>query len=186
MSQNTYAPAGAKSKAVKTKSVEEAQAPVVSREEDVVGKRIEEMRAARKERRHVDQGGMSNQKLSVSEALKDPRLTYRWVNDKATRVHAMKQKGWQIADDAALAKDDRNSGVGSVVERIVNERTTPTVERGFLMWKPKEFYEEDKAKEAALIKQRETGLKRGETLDPQGLPSSESYIPEGGMKIEHM
>lgn len=160
---------------------------IVAAKEDVVGKRIEQQRAqrdaARRDRGPSDITELSL-KLSVPEVLKDKRLTYRWVNDKATRVYQMQQKGWQVADDTTIAADSRNSGVGSKVERVVNERTTPTVEKGFLMWKPKEFYEEDKAKEQAAIKEREAGLKRGDTRDPQGLSGPESYIPAGGIKIE--
>lgn len=182
-----YAPADARRATRKTEATVTLQEHVeqnivTAPTEDIVGKRIEEQRRARKERGHVDQSEMSL-KLSVPEVLKDNRLTYRWVNDKATRIYQMQQKDWQVADDAAIAADSRNSGIGTRVERVVNERTTPTVEKGFLMWKPKEFYQEDKAAEQKQIDERVAGLNRGDTRDPQGLSGPESYIPAGGMKI---
>ena len=187
MSQDGYAPTGAKRttrKAVETKSDETGvtTAPAVTTRDDVVGKRIEQMRAERKARGHVDQSEL-NYKLSVPEVLKDKRLTYRWVNDREMRVYQMEQKGWQVADNATFA-DPRNSGLGAAVERIANERTTPKVEKCFLMWKPKEFFEEDKAREQKDIDDRVAGLRRGETRDPNGLSGPESYIPAGGISIK--
>ena len=193
MSQDGYAPTGAKRttrKAAETKSEYDEVAgakmlktePSVTTRDDVVGKRIEQMRAERKARGHVDQSEL-NYKLSVPEVLKDKRLTYRWVNDREMRVYQMEQKGWQVADNATFA-DPRNSGLGAAVERIANERTTPKVEKCFLMWKPKEFFEEDKAREQKDIDDRVAGLRRGETRDPNGLSGPESYIPADEMSIK--
>jgi|GEM_PF-2059401 len=161
---------------------EYAQIAAPGATEDVIGKRIEEMRASRKARGPSDPSE-ANYKLSVPEVLKDKRLEYRWVNDREMRVYQMEGKGWQIADADTLA-DPRNTGLGSRVERIANERTTPKVEKCFLMWKPKEFYQEDEARKQAQIKENENQLKRGETRDPQGLSGPHQYIPAGGIKIE--
>ena len=152
--------------------------------DDVIGRRIAEMRKQRSERAHMDQSHLK-QKLSLPEHLKDPRLTYRWVNDKATRIMEMEAQGWQKVDNEALAADARNSGLGTVVERVVNERTTTTAEKGFLMWKPKEFYEEDKHREQRKLDELEGALKRGEVRDPQGLSGPKAYVPAGGISIKH-
>lgn len=160
----------------------EADATIPTNREDVVGKRIEAMRAKRQQRGELNDSGF-NQKLSIPESLKDKRLNYRWVTDRATRKMEMEAKGYEVVSSDMLAGDDRNSGMGSVIERVVNERTTPGVEKGFLMAKPKEFYEEDKAKEQARIKELEDGIKRGDVRDPQGLSGPTSYVPAGGIKI---
>ena len=154
-------------------------------DDDPIGRRIEEERAKRKQRGKVDMTALSL-KLSVPEEFKDPRLVYRWANDSSMRHHFLKQKGWDYADNAAIAGDERNSGLGTRIERIANERTTPTVEKTFLMCKPKEFYEEDKAIEQDKIKANESQMKRAESVrNSEGQAASGMYVPEGGMKIEH-
>jgi hypothetical protein len=207
MSDTAYAPSGAKratSKAgipvegEKLRTLERpapkakpAPEPAYSTPEveDPIGKRIEEMRAQRKSRNSQDVSGFT-QKLSVPENLKDPRLVYRWVNDTSTRHHEMQQKGWAYAESMDIAKDARNSGTGSRIERIANERTTRgTPQKTFLMVKPREFYEEDKASEAAKIKAHEKSMngKAGEQRIAQregGGVEPGMYIPSGGMTIE--
>jgi len=184
MSANEFNPTGTK----RSPRKEQMSAPVTAAEtnvDDPVGRRIEEERAKRKQRGKLDNSTL-NFKLSVPNELKDPRLTYRWVNDSAMRHHMMKQKGWDYADNAEIASDGRNSGVGTRIERIANERTTPTVEKAFLMCKPKEFYEEDKAIEQEQIKKNETQAKRAENVrNSEGQPAAGMYVPAGGMKIEH-
>lgn len=192
MSDTSYAPAGNKRAAVRKAPATAMEAPTQPMQEpevhesvvDPIGKRIEEMRALRKERKPTDIGGY-NQKLSVPANLKDPRLEYRWVNDKSARHYEMKQKGWDYATNDILAKDERNSGTGTRIERISDERTTQKPEKTFLMVKPKEFYDEDKAAEAAKIKANESAIQRGEVRNEQGGSEPGTYIPAGGMKIEH-
>lgn len=151
--------------------------------EDVVGKRIEAMRTKRKERGEIDDTGL-RQKLSFPEKLKDPRLEYRYVLDVETRKMEMEDRGWFTVSDDMISGDERNSGLGTVVQRIGNSRTTDKVQHQVLMAKPKEFYQEDDRKKQQRINERVAGLRRGETSDPQGLTAAESYIPAGGIKIE--
>jgi hypothetical protein len=152
---------------------------------DPVAKRIEEMRAKRKERRSVDVSGY-NQRLEVPAQYKDPRFTYRWVKDNSTRLHQMKQKDWELVDDPRIAKDDRNSGIGSRIERVSDERTTHNPEKVFLMRKPKEFYDEDKGKEQARLKAQEQAIERGQVRNAEGQSEPGMYVPAGGgTKIDH-
>jgi phage/plasmid primase-like uncharacterized protein len=53
------------------------------------------------------------------------------------------------------------------------------------MRKPREFYEEDKAREAAKLKEQEQAIVRGQSRNAEGKSEPGMYIPEGGMKIEH-
>ena len=142
------------------------------------------MRAER-QARGTPKGPTLNQKLSIPEDKKDPRFTYRMVLDTGNRVHDLKAKDWEIAPGETAANDPRNMGVGTVIERMGNVRTVPKPERHILMRKPKEFYQEDKAREAAKIKADEDALCKGDVKNPQGLSGPGSYIPSGGMKIEH-
>lgn len=153
-----------------------------AQEQDPGARRIEELRARRKERGSINASGL-NQKLSVPESMKDPRFEYRWVNDTNVRHHEMKQRDWDYVDDGAIAQDERNSGTGTRIERIADERTTPAVRKTFLMRKPKEFYEEDKAADVARIKKREQAIVRGEARNAEGQSEPGMYVPSGGMKI---
>lgn len=193
MSDTAYAPAGNKRKAAPKADVMTMERPAPQMEapnDDPIGRRIEEMRARRKERGTVDVSGFS-QKLSVPADLKDGRLEYRWVNDTSTRHHEMKQRGWEYAESMEIAQDGRNSGVGTRIERIANERSAKgTPQKTFLMVKPKEFYQEDKAAEAARIKAHEQAMQgkagdQRQVQNEQGAAESGMYIPAGGMTIKH-
>lgn len=205
MSDAAYAPAGAKRKAgtpIKgetvttlerpaTKPAPQPEPPYQTPEvADPIGKRIEEMRVLRKQRNSQDVSGFT-QKLSVPEDLKDKRLVYRWVNDASTRHHEMQQKGWIYAENMDIAKDARNSGTGTRIERIANERTVRGApQKTFLMVKPREFYEEDKAAEAAKIKAHEQAINgragdQRNVRNEQGAVEPGMYIPAGGMTIKH-
>lgn len=163
-----------------------AQKPTsVSNGQDDASKRIAEIRARRAERGPTDIN-VSNQKLSVAEDRKDPRFTYRWALDTGSRVHDLKARDWDIAPASTTEGDLRDVGIGSVPERMGNTRTVTKPERHVLMRKPKEFYQEDKAREQAQIdSQEEVIRKTGDVKNPQGLSGPGSYIPTSGMKIEH-
>ena len=190
---DTYNPAGngkqRKSKAASAPAIEPVVAPAAMPaapavdDGDPVARRIEELRARRKERASVDVSGL-NQKLSVPEAMKDPRFTYRWVKDVNTRHYEMKRKDWEYVEDANIAQDERNSGIGTRIERVGDERTTPKPVKTFLMRKPKEFYEEDKAIQQKSLKAQEQAIVRGEARNEQGQSEPGMYVPAGGMKIE--
>ena len=160
-----------------------SRAPHSEQATDEGGKRISEIRARRAERGPMDVSGL-NQKLSVPDDKKDPRFVYRWGLDVGNRVHDLKAKDWDVAPGETTAGDARDVGVGTVPERIGNVRTVDKPEKHILMRKPKEFYEEDKAREQAKIKEHEKAIVRGEAKDADGKPAAGMYIPEGGMKIE--
>lgn len=153
-------------------------------EMDEASKRIEEIRARRRERGNVDVSGF-NQKLSVPEERKDPRFVYRWALDSANRMHDLRAKDWDVAPPETTAGDLRDMGTGTVIERMGNVKTVPKPERHVLVRKPREFYEEDKAREAAKLKEQEQAIVRGQTRNAEGQSEPGMYIPAGGMKIEH-
>lgn len=146
--------------------------------------RIDEIRERRKQRQSQDVSGYS-QRLSVPEEFKDKQYVYRWANDVATRVHDLKARDWEVVSSEDIAKDERNTGVGTTIERIGSARTVTTPEKTVLMRKYKEFYDEDEERKQVRIKQNEEGLIAGKTGDPQGLTGPEAYVPQGGISIKH-
>lgn len=141
--------------------------------------RIEEIRAKRKAR-----GTLSNDpgmRLSVDESKKDPRWQYRWVLDREMRIQQMQSQDWEFAPELG---DERDTGMGSRVERVVNDRTVASAEKGFLMRKPKEFYSEDRKRRFARLTDSERALEQGDVGSSEGL-SDHAYIPKGGMKINN-
>lgn len=151
---------------------------------DEASKRIEEIRARRRERGNVDVSGF-NQKLSVPEERKDPRFEYRWALDSANRMHDLRAKDWDIAPPETTAGDLRDMGTGTVIERMGNVKTVAKPEKHILMRKPREFYREDKAREAAKLKEQEQAIVRGQARNAEGQSEPGMYVPAGGMKIEH-
>lgn len=155
--------------------------------EDETSKRIAEMRARRAERGPISNSGM-NLKLSYPEDQKDPRFVYRFAVDTAgtgTRIHELRAKDWDVAPANNAANDPRNVGLGTTVERFANTKTVSKPDKHILVRKPKEFYEEDKARELAKLKADEDALRKGDVKNPEGLSGPGAYIPAGGMKIEH-
>ena len=122
-----------------------------------------------------------NQKLSLDTDRLDDNYVYRWVNDMPGRVQALtKQDDWDVVSAEEIGEDVRDKGVGTNVERIVSA-TDGT--KAVLLRKPRDYYEEDKAKEQASIREMEQAMERGEAKDSSGqaAPSVEqAYTPAGG------
>lgn len=186
MNQET-APKRSRREANAPAATDEATAlPARVEEEDDGGKRIEELRAKRRQRGAVN-AAEANLKLSIPEEEKDPRFEYRWAVDTAgtgTRIHQLRSKDWEVVPARDADKDPRNIGLGTTVERFANTKTVQKPDKHILMRKPKEFYAEDKGREQAKIKADEDALRKGDVKNPQGLSGPGSYIPAGGMKIE--
>lgn len=145
--------------------------------------RIEEERARRRRREDITVGRQKN--LAIEGDL-DPRYTYRWINDDPGRVHNLtKRDDWDlVTSDQLGAREDKDKGVGSGVERIVGKSDG---KRAMLVRKLKEYYDADEAKKQAEIDVTDAALKRGETRSPQGIRESDpgnSYVPSGGIIIQ--
>lgn len=149
--------------------------PVVNKTD--ASKRAAEIRAKRKERGFVDG---PQQRLNVPENLKDPGWTYRWVNDSDMRVHNMLERDWEFAESEIAGKSEQDTGLGTRVERTVNERSTGNrPQAGFLMRKPKEIYEEEQALKEGKRKQRERDMMRGNHKEAEALKGPHMYVPAG-------
>lgn len=140
-------------------------------------RRIEEEQQRR--RRREDSGPTRAMHLTV-RTPKDPDYEYRWVNADPGRVHQLTvEDDWDVVE--ASGSDDRNVGVGTADERVVDKSTG---KKAILLRKRREFYHADKAKEAAVVNEREALIKQGLTAEGGGLtPSDNMYIPAGGIRL---
>lgn len=111
---------------------------------------------------------------------KDPSYEYRWINDDPGRVHKLTvQDDWDVVT-ADGPTHDKDKGVGSGIERIVDKATG---KRAILVRKLKEYYVADKAKEQAQLDDIDRQLKKGAAMSPEGLSGPASYVPSGGISI---
>lgn len=141
--------------------------------------RIEEIRKRRQER-----GTLSNDprlKLSVPQDRLDPNWEYRWVLDREMRVGSLRDQDWELVDMDRTGHDDRDTSMGNRVERIANDRTVSKPEKVFLMRKPREFFNEDKARRIDRLRDQEKQMSHGKV---EGGLADHAYIPSGGMSIK--
>ena len=139
-------------------------------------KRIKEIRARRAERGTIDGPAM---RLSVPEERKDPNYKYRWVNDSDMRIHNMMERDWDFAE-SELDVSTTDKGMGTRVERTVNERSTKgKPQKGFLMKKPKEIHDEDQQSKEAKRKQLEKSMEKNQANSAEGLQGPKSYVVPG-------
>lgn len=151
----------------------------------IVQDRIEEIRAKRQAR-----GELTNdlrQRLTVAEQSKDNLWEYRWVNDTQMRIADLQSQDWEFAPVETTQGDSRDSGIGTRVERIVNDRTVPTAEKAFLMRKPKEFAAEDRKRRRRSRANAEQDMQRGVVQASDGTQVSieNGYTVRGAHRIEN-
>lgn len=93
-----------------------------------------------------------------------------WFNDVANRVNRALEAGYEHVK----GKDGKN------VSRIVGVAEGGGPLHAFLMEIPEEWYQEDMAREQALIAERESAIKKGQ---PQGAEVEKGYVPSQGISI---
>jgi hypothetical protein len=129
------------------------------------------MQRQRRRRDTLDHG--RNLKLHVPESAKEPGFVYRWVNNRPGRVRDLTQ-----ADDYDIVSSEEIAGksLGTTVERAANKFDGETM---ILVRKPKEFYDQDKAKDQKQLDAQEEAMRRRPPASPEGLNGPEAYIPGG-------
>lgn len=139
--------------------------------------RVEAERQER--RRRQDMGPGRLMRLTV-HGKKDPDYEYRWINADPGRVHQLTvEDDWDVVGD--IERDQRDVGVGTNAERVVDRATG---RKAILVRKRREFYQQDKAKEAGLVDEREAMMRQGIAPGSGGLtPSDHMYVPDGGISI---
>jgi hypothetical protein len=139
--------------------------------ETTTEKRAEKTQQGR--RRRESMGPDRNLKLFVPEEAKDPNFVYRFIKNNPGRVQQLTQMDdYDLVTDADLA----SKSLGTQVERASNKTDGESV---VLVRKPRQFYEEDKKKDAARIDATEEAMRRGPPSSNEGISGSEAYVPGG-------
>jgi hypothetical protein len=148
--------------------------------------RVEEERSRRRRRDDMGDGRFRN--LAVVGTM-DPDYEYRWINDEPGRVHNLTVRDdWDPVTDQMLgARSEKDKGVGSGVERIVDKATG---QRAVLVRKRKDYALEDRAKAQRHIDELDAMIKQGHVpaVGGQGQeslrPGVNAYVPAGGIVIQ--
>jgi len=138
-----------------------------------------EMRARRKkllEDRRNGGIGHRNMKLAVNEgALDRENFEYRWVNDDPMRVNALTQNDvWET-----VAGTDYRPDTEGTVSVMTGRGENGQPVQGYLMRKPKAYFEEDKAAKREAIERKNRRIERAE----DDAAVERSYAPSGGIAI---
>lgn len=94
-----------------------------------------------------------------------------WFNDTNNRVSRALEAGYEHV----------TGNDGKRVSRVVGTAEGGGALHAFLMEIPQEWYEEDMAREQALIAEKEAAIKRGA---PQGSEVERGYVPSQGISIK--
>lgn len=120
--------------------------------------------------------GHRKRNLAVDEsALDRENFEYRWVNDDPMRVHNLQtQDVWETVSGPGY-----QPGKDGQVEVMTGKDDQGAPVRGYLMRKPKVYFEEDKAGKRENIEQKMKQIARAE--DEASVQNS--YAPNGGIKV---
>ena len=149
-------------------------------EDDGYSKRIEAIRAKRRERGSQNLAGY---KLRVDTSKLDPRFEYRWVNEENVQLRRSEATfggDWEfLPNENGVMDDGRNVEQGAKIARICDRGTG---KRTFLMRKPKELYDDDqKIKRERVIKLNEQMQRKGGQTVPklsgEGEDDTNIYTP---------
>lgn len=146
--------------------------------------RVEEERARRRRRDDMGDGRLRN--LAVTGNM-DPNYEYRWINDDPGRVFNLtKRDDWDVVTDDMLGeRHEKDKGVGSGVERVVDRATG---KRAILVRKLKEYVAEDRAKAQRRLDEIDSQIKHG-MVPSKGNEKPlqvgvDAYVPAGGISIQ--
>lgn len=154
-------------------------APAV--EDDGYSKRIEQIRAKRRERGTQNVAGY---KLRVDTSKLDPRFEHRWVNEENCQLRQAEATfggDWEFMPNTdGLMDDGRNVEQGAKIARICDRGTG---KRTVLMRKPKELYADDqKIKSEKIVKLEGQMKQRGAQMAPKlaggDEDDSQTYTPK--------
>jgi hypothetical protein len=127
-------------------------------EDDGYSKRIEQIRAKRRERGTQNVAGY---KLRVDTSKLDPRFEYRWVNEENCQLRQAEATfcgDWEFMPNTDGVMDDgRNVEQGAKIARIADKGNG---KRTILMRKPKELYQDDQRIKSEKIVKLEGQMKQ--------------------------
>lgn len=135
-------------------------------EDDGYSKRIEQIRAKRRERGTQNVAGY---KLRVDTSKLDPRFEHRWVNEENCQLRQAEATfggDWEFLPNTdGIFDDGRNVEQGAKIARICDRGIG---KRTVLMRKPKELYQDDqKIKSEKIVKLEGQMKQRGAQMAPK-------------------
>lgn len=143
--------------------------------------RKQEFQQQRRRRQNFD--GL-NLKLSVPDGLKDDDYEYRWINDDGNRIfERTKQDDWDHVTTKEITLDERDSGQGTVIERVVGRGTDGKPLKAYLCKKRKDYVEQDRKAKQQQIDETEKAILTGAHPNTDGLSPEHTYIPKEGMSL---
>lgn len=137
-------------------------------------------------RRRTEMGVSRHDPLAIPEKAKDKNFVYRFINDVPGRVQSLTQ----LDDYDVVTEEELNARLAGE-DFVESSEGTPVVRktRGFdggemdvyLVKKPKDYYEADKAEEQEAIAQVEKAAEEeGITPGKDGLTAADNaYVPKG-------
>jgi hypothetical protein len=148
-----------------------------------VPSRVEATKKAR--RRRSDSFDGLDYRLHVPEDLKDPRYTYRWINDEPGKIfQATEQDDWDFVYDERIRTEgdgaQKNTGEGTRISRVVGRSKTGEPLRAYLCRKLQEYFDEDNRKRHRKWQELTAQVEQGYTPGAGGLFNSDpehAYIP---------
>lgn len=149
--------------------------------DDGYSKRIEQIRAKRRERGTQNVAGY---KLRVDTSKLDPRFEHRWVNEENCQLRQAEATfggDWEFMPNTdGIMDDGRNVEQGAKIARICDRGTG---KRTVLMRKPKELYDDDqRIKREKIVKLTGQMQQRGAQMAPKlaggDEDDSQTYTPK--------
>jgi len=165
--------------------------PAVARSEGRQDRK-EEIKTAR--RRRQGMGRDRNKRIVIPDAAKDPNYHYYVANDTPGRIDQLtKNDDYDIVTKEMLENQLRKSrgeeavpqdGDGTPARIAVGTGKDGQWMYGYVLRKPKEFHDEDKAKEQASLADAEKAMKDGPASSASGLSSADhAYVPKGHRNV---
>lgn len=135
-------------------------------------------------RRRKNLGPDSGLRLSIPPHLKnDPKYRYYWANDKPGRLDQLtKDDDWDYVTDQMTAGDERNTGVGTRIQRFAGTDAAGQPMMNFLLRKPREYDEEDQRAKHRANDERMAAIKQGRISGAK--QEDGMYIPSRGITLE--
>lgn len=160
-------------------------------------KRREELHGQRRRRKATPY--FSNLRLTIPERLQNnPNYHYLWALDKPGRLESLtKDDDYDFVEDGETSGDERNSGIGTRIERHGGIDKFGNPLRHYLLRKPMKYHLEDQKEKRAKRDKRMAAIKRGrledgagnelQAVDENGQPigSDGIYVSRRGISITH-
>lgn len=140
----------------------------------------------RKERRNRsgNLGGI-NSKLALPDELKNDKThRYRWFNDVDGRIQdQVNYNEWDLVRQGDFASIDKLADKGSAISKRVGTAQDGSPLLAYLMKKPMQFSEEDRAQAQTAIDEKMNQIRKGARGTESEELHSHGYTPQEGIRL---